>query len=434
MLNEDNNKELKPDISIPAQDVKQNFDQNKNVISNISARVIAILAAVSLVAGLVGGALGIKLMADSASVRKLLGNNPVVANSSGQNITLTEDSAIIDVVKKASPAVVSVVISKDLSKIPGYGINPFNFDPFNFFGGGSPSNNSSNTPNVQQVGAGSGFFVSSDGLILTNKHVVEDTQASYTVITSDGTKYDAVVEARDPVNDLAVLKIKISNAPYLSLADSSKIQIGQRVVAIGNSLGEYQNTVTSGIVSGIGRSITAGSSDSSEQLSGVIQTDVAINPGNSGGPLLDAAGQVIGINTAIDQQGQLVGFALPSNDAARALASYQKSGKITQPFIGVRYVMITKDIASQEKLPTDYGALILRGQNMTDFAVVPGSPADKAGLAENDIILEVNGTKVDGSNTLSSLVQKHNIGDTVSLKVYHKGQEKTVNLTLGEAN
>jgi serine protease Do len=262
--------------------------------------------------------------------------------------------------------------------------------------------------------------------------VVSDTAASYTVLTADGKSYDAKVLSQDPVNDLAIIKIDIKNAPFLSLADSSQIQIGQRVIAIGNSLGQYQNTVTSGIVSGTSRSITAGGNDGSEQLSGVIQTDAAINPGNSGGPLLNISGQVIGINTAIDQQGQLVGFAIPSNDISRALASFQKNGRITRAFLGVRYVLINQSLADQQKLPRNYGALIVRGQTVTDLAVVPGSPADKAGLVENDIILEVNGTKVDDSNSLSALLQNYNIGDVITLKVYDKGNEKDIKVTLGE--
>jgi len=400
-----------------------------------SGRLFKKVAAISVICGLVfgslGGALGYYYFFNSPLGRDFL--KAQAGGAAGQKITVTEDSAIIDAVKTAGPAVVSIVISKDLNKIPGYGTNPFSQDPFfNFFYGGQQQPQSS-TPNVQEIGAGSGFFVSADGLILTNKHVVSDNAASYTVLTQDGKKYDAKVLAQDPGNDLAIVKIDIHNAPFLALADSGKAQIGQRVVAIGNSLGQYQNTVTSGIISGIGRRITAGSDMGSEELSGVIQTDAAINPGNSGGPLLNLAAQVIGINTAIDQQGQLVGFAIPANDAARALASFQKNGKIVHSFLGVRYSIITPAIAQDKKLPFDYGALIVRGQTTTDFAVQPGSPADKAGLMENDIILEVNGQKVDENNSLADLLKNYQPGDSVSLKVYSKAQEKTVNVTLAES-
>jgi len=407
-----------------------------------TSKILILAVVLSLVFGTLAGAFGTFLVLRSPKVQKWF---PALLSAvSNQKVVFNEDSSTVDVVKQAGPAVVSIIISQDLSQIPGYGLNPGSQDPFfNFFfnngqqqppqGNGNSSGGNSSSGGLQEVGAGSGFFISQDGLILTNKHVVSDTTASYTVITSDGKKYDAKVLAQDPTNDLAIVKISIQNAPYLKLADSSQLQVGQHVIAIGNSLGQYQNTVTSGIISGIGRSITAGSdTGGSENLSGVIQTDAAINPGNSGGPLLNVAGQVVGINTAIDQQGQLVGFAIPANEIAKALASYQKNGKITAAFLGVRYIMLTSDIASQQNLPRDYGALIVRGQSVTDFAVLPGSPADKAGLVENDIILQVNGVKADQNNTLASLLSNYSPGDTVTLRVYHKGNEEDVKVTLGE--
>ncbi len=393
---------------------------------------IITLVILSLVFGVLGGSFSTYYFLRTPEGQKLVASGPVVS----QNVTLNEDSAIIDVVKKASPAVVSIIISQDLNKLPGYGMNPNSLDPFYFFfNGRGQSQQSPQAPNVQQVGAGSGFFVTSDGLILTNKHVVSDNSASYTVLTSDGKSYDAKIMSQDPANDLAIIKIEIKDAPFLSLADSSQIQIGQRVIAIGNSLGQYQNTVTSGIISGTARSITAGNDvgSGSEQLSGVIQTDAAINPGNSGGPLLNIEGQVIGINTAIDQQGQLVGFALPSNAAKRALTSFQKLGHISEPFLGVRYVMVTPSLATQQKLEQDYGALVVSGQTRAESAVVPGSPAEKAGLKENDIILEVNGVRVDSKNSLSGLLLNYEVGEVVTLKVTHNGSTKDIKVTLGEA-
>lgn len=401
--------------------------------NKLTVKFIILAVVLSLIFGAIGGATGsLYLLRSSVGKKFIAGFTGVGLN---QKVTFNEDSSTVDVVKQASPAVVSIIISQDLNKIPGYGLDPFSQDPFfNFFyGNGQSQQQTPSTPNIQEVGAGSGFFILADGLILTNKHVVSDTTASYTVITSDGKKYDAKVLAQDPTNDLALVKITTQNAPFLKLSDSSQLQVGQHVIAIGNSLGQYQNTVTSGIISGIGRSITAGSDTGSENLSGVIQTDAAINPGNSGGPLLNIAGQVVGINTAIDQQGQLVGFAIPSNEVAKAVASYQKNGKITSVFLGVRYITLTADIASQQKLPRDYGALIVRGQSVTDFAVLPGSPADKAGLMENDIILQVNGTKVDQDHALASLLSDHSPNDVVTLKVYHKGQESDVKVTLGES-
>lgn len=392
-------------------------------------RLLAITVLISLCAGFFGGYLGATRARQGGFMS---GVPPVVDN---KPVIITEQSAVIDVVKKANPAVVSIVISKDLSKVPGFGVDPFGGDPFfQFFGFNRQTPRSSPMPNVQKIGAGSGFLVSSDGLILTNKHVVDDESASYTVLTNDRKKYEAKVLSRDPVNDLAILKIEIANAPVLELADSTQIQIGQRVIAIGNSLGQYDNTVTTGVVSAINRSVTAGAgSGVAEQLEGVIQTDAAINPGNSGGPLLNVLGQVIGINTAIDQEGQLVGFAIPANDASRALDSFKKTGKITRPYIGVRYVLITPEVAESQRLPKEYGALIARGETLSEVAVIPGSPADKAGLVENDIILAVNGTRVDEEHSLSGLLRNHQVGDVVSLLVYHKGEEKTVTVTLSES-
>lgn len=386
-------------------------------------RLLSLVALISIIAGSIGGAFGSASVSQFSGMKKLAGNTAF-----NQNITLTEDSAVIDVVKKASPAVVSIVVSKDLSKLPGFGFNPF-FDPFYGYGA-EPQDKE---PNIQQVGAGSGFFVSTDGLILTNRHVVQDVQASYSVVTNDGKTYDATVLARDPINDLAIVKIDIIGAQTLELADSSKIEIGQRVIAIGNSLGEYQNTVTTGVVSGIGRSITAGSSQGSEQLEGVIQTDAAINPGNSGGPLLNAVGQVVGINTAIDQQGQLVGFAIQSNDGAKAIASFKKSGKIVRPQLGVRYVMITDQLVKEQNLPRSSGALIIGGGDASSPAVLPDSAADKAGLLENDIIFEVNGQTINEEFNLTRALKNFLAGDTITVKILQKGQEKEVSVTLGEA-
>jgi S1-C subfamily serine protease len=374
----------------------------------ISNKLIITVVLLSAMCGTVGGAIGATYSLRSRNIAA-----PITV----QQGLYKEESAVIDVVRKTSPAVVSVVISRDLNTLPGFGFGRLE-----------------QLPNIQQVGAGTGFFVTSNGLLLTNRHVVADERANYTVVTNDGKTYEARVLARDPVNDLAILQVEIKDAPILPLADSSQLQIGQQVVAIGNSLGQYQNTVTSGIVSGIGRSITAGGRDGSEQLEGVIQTDAAINPGNSGGPLLNLAGQVIGINTAIDQEGQLVGFAIPANDAQRALESYDKTGKIVRPFLGIRYTTITKALAGQQSLPRDYGALILRGSTADDFAVLPGSPADRAGLVENDIILEINGNKITENNTLSRQLKNYKAGDALLLKVFHRSEEKEVRLTLGESS
>lgn len=402
----------------------------------INLRLMALVVLLSFLFGMGGALFGVRFLS-GAGVSLGLG----VSSSGVRTIQVNEESAIIDVVKRANPAVVSIIISKDLNKIPGYSTSsPFDFGPFSFDpffqsrnpDSGSSSNNSQ--PNIQQIGGGSGFIISADGLIVTNKHVVEDTAATYTVLTNDGKKYDATVLSRDPVNDLVLVKISASGLSTLTLGDSTKLQIGQDVVAIGNSLGQYQNTVTRGIVSGIGRTITAGdaTSSSSEQLEGVIQTDAAINPGNSGGPLLDIGGSVIGINTAIDSQGQLVGFAIPSADIKADLASFQKFGQIVKPFLGIRYVLVNQTIQEQNKLSVNYGALVLSGGTVATPAVVSGSAADKAGIKEGDIILEVNGQKIDENNSLAGYLKNFNPNDVVKMKVLSGSVTKDITVTLGQ--
>ncbi len=388
-------------------------------ISNSQLGIIIL----ALLAGIVGGLFGSLNLSQRPFFQKMFHYNGGMMGQ--QNLVLNEESSTTNVVKNAGPAVVSIVISKQISQMPN-----MMFDPFGFFG--NNNSQSQNSGELKKVGAGTGFFVSKDGLIVTNKHVVSDDNAQYSVVTNDGKSYEAKVLSKDPVNDIAIIKIDINNAPFLEFSDSSKVELGQHVIAIGNSLGQYQNTVTTGIISGIGRSITAGGAGELEQLDGVIQTDAAINSGNSGGPLLDLSGHVIGINTAADRQGQSIGFALPSNDVKAALDSYNSGGKITRPFLGVRYMMITEAVAKSENLPKDFGALIVRGNTLSDFAVQPGSPADKAGLVENDIILEVNGEKLSEQNSLAKVLKKYKPNDSLSLKVFSKGQEKTVTLIVGE--
>jgi serine protease Do len=310
-------------------------------------------------------------------------------------------------------------------------MSPFGF---NFGAPQQPAPGNTNVPTQkQQIGSGSGFIISPDGLIVTNRHVVADTGATYSVTLSDGSKHDATVLARDTVIDLALIKIDAKNLPALTLGDSDSLQLGQTVVAIGNALGEFSNSVTRGIVSGLNRRITAGDGLSgSETIDAAIQTDAAINPGNSGGPLLTLDGKVIGVNTAVSQQGQSVGFAIPINVAKQSIASVIKTGRIVRPYLGIRYVIINADMAKQNQLPFSYGALVSRGTNPGQIAVVPGSPADKAGITDNDIILEADGVKIDQDHPLTSMVVKKNVGDKINLKVYHKGDTKTISVTLAE--
>ncbi|OGF18455.1 hypothetical protein A3I35_00610 [Candidatus Falkowbacteria bacterium RIFCSPLOWO2_02_FULL_45_15] len=352
-----------------------------------------------------------------------------------RTVRVREESAVVDAVEKVNPAVVSIIITKDLPKLEQFYYNPFGDDPFfrDFFGNDFlvPGTRQNGTQK-QEVGGGTGFIISAEGLIVTNKHVVTDEQAEYTVLMNDEKKYPAKALARDPVNDLAILKIDAKDLPTVELGDSSDLKVGQSVIAIGNALGEFRNTVSVGVISGLARSITAGGAGVSEELTNIIQTDAAINPGNSGGPLLNIAGQVIGINTAVAQGAQGIGFAIPINEVKNSIETVKQEGKIVRPWLGVRYVRLTEDIATQNNLAITEGALVIRGEQRTDLAVIPGSPADKAGIAENDIILEVNGEKLTGKNILAKEVGKYKPGQEITLKVWHKGETKDVKVRLGE--
>ena len=361
-------------------------------------------------------------------------NNPVTEKLIEKQSILSQESLVVEAVKKANPAVVSIIISQNVPKYEQY-IDPNLQNPFgNMFPGFS-----FNIPQYRQngtekkdVGGGSGFFVSSDGLIVTNKHVVSQKDAEYTVLTNDGKKHSATIVARDPVLDIALIKITGSGFPYLTLGNSDSLQVGQSVIAIGNALGEFRNTVSVGIISGLARSLTAGDqmSGSSETLDHVIQTDAAINPGNSGGPLLDLSGQVIGVDVAMAQGSQSIGFALPINSVMGAIESVKATGKIVRPYLGVRYTTIDANLKEKNNLSVDYGVLVVPGQSSGELAVIPGGPADKAGIVENDIILEVDGVKIDETNSLTSIIRGKKVGDVVNLKILHKGTEKTVPVTL----
>lgn len=342
-----------------------------------------------------------------------------------------EDSVITDTVEKTSPAVVSIVITKNVPQMRNFG-SPFDMFP-EFFGQGDGNGSQDGGIEKQQIGGGSGFLVSKDGMIVTNRHVVDDGFADYTVLTSDGKEYPAKILARDLNLDIALIKIEGENFPVLDLGDSNELKIGQTVIAIGNSLGEFSNTVSRGIISGLKRNVTAGDGVSrAERLSNIIQTDAAINPGNSGGPLIDVNGNAIGVNVAMAQGAQNIGFALPINQVKKIIEQVKQTGKISTPFLGVRYVPIDNTIQKENNLPFNYGVIVQRGETNTQFAVVPGSPADKAGIMENDIILEVNGEKINERNQLSDLIAKYNVGENLTLKIWHRGEYKEIKVTLEE--
>jgi len=336
-----------------------------------------------------------------------------------------QEAAIIRTVKESSQAVVSIVISKDVPIIEEYlEVGPF----------GIESKYREKGTEKKEIGGGTGFIVSEDGLILTNKHVVLDKEADYTVFTNDGRKFPAKVLSIDPVEDLAVLKIEQeSNTlfPVLKLGNSDGLEIGQAVIAIGNALAEFRNTVSTGVISGLGRKITASGGSFVETLEDVIQTDAAINKGNSGGPLLNLKGEVIGINTAMAIDAQSIGFAIPINKAKKDIEQIKTIGKIVYPFLGIRYILINEKVKQEYDLSIDYGALIVDGGSGKP-AIWPDSTAEKGGLKEGDILLEFNNEKITFENTLAKIIMKYNPGDEVVLKILRGEEEIIVKVVLDE--
>lgn len=339
------------------------------------------------------------------------------------------ETQVINAVKTASPAVVSIVITKNVPIIEQYYTNPFGNDPLfkQFFGDIQIPQFRQKGFQKQEVGGGSGFIISKDGLILTNKHVVADTSAEYTVFSNNGQKYSAKVLARDSINDVAIIKIEASNLPTIKLGDSDTVLVGQTAIAIGNALGEFRNTVSVGVVSGLARSVTATGGGATETIYDVIQTDASINPGNSGGPLLNLTGEVIGINTAMVSGAQSIGFAIPINQIKRIVNDILVFGKIKTPYIGVRYITVTAAIKEAKKLPFDYGALIIKGDS-GEPGIVADSPAAKISLKEGDVILEFGGYKIDRDHPLISRINIFSVGDKVKIKVWQSDKIKTLEI------
>lgn len=338
----------------------------------------------------------------------------------------SSNSPIPKVVKKVLPAVISITVSKMMPVFETpFGPSPFGFDGFFMVPKGKRK---------IQVGGGSGFVVDPSGIILTNRHVVSDTQSEYMVVLNEEKKYPAEVLVRDPINDVAILKIKEKNLPVIELGDSSKLELGQTVIAIGNALGNFLNTVSVGVVSGLFREITAGdaTTQSFTKLRGLIQTDAAINPGNSGGPLIDLEGKVIGVNTAMVFMAENIGFALPINNAKKDLADLKKYGKLKQPFLGVRYVLLNKDLKEKFNLQVDYGALIVSEPLPGGEAVVPGGAADRAGIKEGDVILEIKKQKITQKNPVEEILQKCEIEEIIDMKTLREGKEMIFRVSLEE--
>lgn len=330
---------------------------------------------------------------------------------------------IPDIADKVCPAVITIIATKDLPKIEGFYSSSFHEQGFII-------------PKIKgeekietKIGGGSGFIVSKDGYVITSNHVVADTEANYTVIIEPHKRYPAKILSRDSISDIAILKIEGKNFPFVKMGDSSEVKLGETVIAVGNPLGEFHDTISRGIISGLSRFITAhsGFSEKTTRLKGLIQTDAAINPGNSGGPLINMNALVIGINTAMVMGAQSLGFAIPINYAKKDLEEIKKFGKIKRPFLGIRYIILNKEIAEQNNLCVSYGALIIR-ERLGESAVIKNSTAEKAGLKEFDIVLETNNKKITEENSLTDILQKCKVGERVELKVLRDNKE--INLTL----
>ncbi|HUB93037.1 MAG TPA: trypsin-like peptidase domain-containing protein [Verrucomicrobiae bacterium] len=375
---------------------------------------LAFIAIVVLAIGFGGGWLGAAAHHDNGTT-----------NITEQRVELKGEAAVISqIAQDVGPSVVSVNATTESSTE-----NPLD----SLFGNSSGDQT--------QGDAGTGIILTSSGLIMTNRHVVPDGTTSVSVTLSDGTVYNNVkVVGRTSDSsslDVAFLQIPDTQGKTLTpvmLGDSSKVNVGDQVVAIGNALGQYQNTVTSGIISGYGRSVQASSDDgsSTENLEDLFQTDAAINPGNSGGPLVDLDGQVIGMNTAVASDSQNIGFAIPINDLTGLISSVEKTGQLQQPYLGVLYVPITSDVVSQYNLSVSQGAYIpTTDQNGGQTTVLSGGPADKAGVQPGDIITKVDGMAIDSTTSITAVIDKHQVGDTVPLTIVRNGKTITINVTLG---
>lgn len=340
---------------------------------------------------------------------------------------IEEESATIAVVERVTPAVVSIVVKKSRGELSQ--------DSSFFFGGAYSYNaplDSESAAELVEVSSGTGFFVTQDGYLLTNRHVVDGEGVSYFVVTNDGEELPAELVDIDPVQDLAILRIQGDSFSTVTLGDSDDIRIGQTVIAIGNTLSEFRNTVTKGVVSGINRRVTAGDSYNAEVIDQAIQTDAAINPGNSGGPLINLLGEVIGINTAVSFQGESVAFAIPINEAKRAVADVQEFGRIVRPWLGVRYVLVTPEEGTQTEKRYEVGALIVTGSQPGEVGVFKGSPADLAGLKENDVIIAVEGERLSEERALAERISDYRPGDVVTLSILRGTEPLDVEVTLAE--
>src|SRR3989344_5148052 len=352
--------------------------------------------------------------------------------------SMNTQSPIVNTIKKVMPAVVSIAISKKLEAIEKE--IPPELAPMLPFQHGhlQVPDEMIDKKGMVKIGGGSGFVVHSSGIIVTNKNVVADKDAEYTALMSDDKKFMGKVLARDPMNDVVIIKIKTekSNLPSVRLGDSTNLDLGESVIAIGNALGIFKNTVSSGIISGLARSIRATAEMETKQpvmqeLRGLIQTDAAINPGNSGGPLVNLNGEAIGINAAIVFGAQNLGFAIPINSVKRDISDLKIYGRIRRPLLGLRYIMVNENIQNRLNLPINHGAMLF-GQKPHTPAIIPGSPAAKAGLKEKDIIVSCNGEEITDDKTIQDFLEEMEVGKVLNLKVMRGKKKFDAKVTLTE--
>lgn len=372
--------------------------------------LVSAFLAGALILGFGGGYLGATLQSQQQPGS--------LSTEAKQQYISNESELISEIAQDVGQSVVSIDV---VSEVPVTG----------FFG---------QTGTQEQASAGTGFIISSDGVIVTNRHVIPAGATKVSVTLADGTKYDDVEvigrSAQTSSLDVAFLKIndlKGKKLAKVTLGDSAKVEVGDKVVAIGNALGQFQNTVTSGIISGYGRDVVAstdGTGEGGESLTDLFQTDAAINQGNSGGPLVNVNGQVIGINTAVAGGADNIGFAIPINDVKGLISSVLNTGELKQPYLGVRYLSLTDDVAYELNLDTKRGAYLAPGDTP---AVISGSPADKAGLKEKDIITKVNGITIDDKTSLTSALSRFQVDDRVTLTIIRDGKTIKIQATLEEA-
>ncbi len=319
-----------------------------------------------------------------------------------QPIFIDESSATIAVAAKVSPAVVRITVTGAAGSTNGV---------------------------IPATGVGSGVIFDSNGWILTNRHVVEGGE-KFDIELKDGRVLSGRVYGIDTLTDLAIVKVEATGLPSAAIGESDALRVGQLVIAIGSPLGTYSNSVTSGIVSAKGRSITT---NGNQSLTNLIQTDAAINPGNSGGPLLDAGGNVIGINTAIASNSNGIGFAIPIDIARPIMAQAVAGQPLSRPYMGIRFVSITRQLADDQKLPVRAGALVggRDDQGNPTTGVEDGTPAARAGIKDGDIIVSINGKPIDEEHPLDATLAQSSPGDTVKVDVLRDGQHMMIDVTLG---